>query len=173
MHATDVVAELNYIPGDLVRVPAARHLDIAPEDLSKHMLRSVGDKIEEGEPLLVPCCSERRNNQCANQWLCRSCVNSQVWYVRQPMPLGDDQPVVIDLVKEHLQAGIGGCLTCKSGPYCGSGQVLCNEPRVIPKSMSVTYFGRVQSYRDGIITIVPVRSRNTAGYLTGRVEAGY
>ncbi len=175
VHATDVVAELDYIPGDLVRVPAARHLDIAPEDLSKHMLRSVGDKIEEGEPLASSMLfGEAKQSVSPTSGYVALVSNSQgMVYVRQPMPLGDDQPVVIDLVKEAKisKLGLVAALRVNPGRIVVPGQVLVMSPGVIPKSVVSPIYGRVQSYRDGIITIVPVRSRNILqAYLTGRVK---
>ncbi|HBK85945.1 MAG TPA: hypothetical protein DDZ53_07950, partial [Firmicutes bacterium] len=102
VQATDVVAELAYIPGVLSKVQAARQLDIQPTALSNYMLRSVGDKVEQGESLAVSFMfgEARQAVSTASGYIGLVSDSLGMVYVRQPVPVGSGQPAVINLLEE-------------------------------------------------------------------------
>ncbi len=175
VQATDVVAELAYIPGVLSKVQAARQLDIQPTALSRHMLRSVGDKVEQGESLAVSFMfgEAKQAVSTASGYIGLVSDSLGTVYVRQPVPVGSDQPAVINLLEELniSKLGLIGALRVRPNRMVTPGQVLAVRQGTRPQSVLSPIYGRVESITDGIITILPTHTRTQLNaYIAGRVQ---
>lgn len=175
VQATDVVAELDYIPGVLSKISAARQLNIPPAALSAHMERAVGDKVELGEPLATSFLfGEARLALSTTSGYIGLVSNSLgTVYVRQPVPVGSNEPAVINLLKELdiSKLGLISALRVHPGRMVTPGQVLAVRQGVKPQAVLSPIYGRVESIIDGVITIVPTHARTALrAYLTGRVQ---
>ncbi len=175
VRATDVVAELDYVPGVLAKTQIASQLHIPPGQLSAHMLCSVGDRVEQGEPLATSIIfGEAKQALSTVSGYVALISNSQgMVYVRQPVPASDNEPVVIDLVKEMKISKLAliPALRVRPGRIVTPGQVLAMTQEVKPRVVVSPIYGRVESYSDGILTIMPMWARTTLNaYLTGRVK---
>ncbi len=175
VQATDVVAELAYIPGVLSKVQAARQLDIQPTALSNYMLRSVGDKVEQGESLAVSFMfgEARQAVSTASGYIGLVSDSLGTVYVRQPVPVGSDQPAVINLLEELniSKLGLIGALRVRPNRMVTPGQVLAVRQGPRPQAVLSPIYGRVESITDGIITILPTHTRTQLNaYIAGRVR---
>lgn len=175
VQATDIVAELDYVPGVLAKIQAARLLDIPPTALSAHVLHSLGDKVEQGEPLAASILfGEARQVLSPISGHIALISNSfGTVYIRQPVPVGGEQTVVMDLVKEAniSKLGLVAAVRVNPGRIVNPETVLVMGQGARAKAVLSPIYGRVESIRDGVITIVPVRARTTLhAYLTGRVQ---
>jgi len=174
VHATDVVAELDYVPGVLAKVPAAGPLKIRPEALTLHMERAIGEWVGEGEPLASsflfgePRCAL----STASGYIGLVSNSLGTVYIRQPVPVGGNEPAVIDLLQELEVSKLGliSALRVRPGKMVTPGQVLAARQGLRPKAVLSPIYGKVESIRDGVITIVPTHARTTLhAYVTGRV----
>lgn len=175
VQATDIVAELDYVPGVLAKIQAARLLSIQPTALSAHVLHSVGDKVEQGEPLATSILfgEVRQVLSPISGYIALISNSLGTIYIRQPVPVGGEQPVSIDLVKEAniSKLGLVAAVRVNPGRIVNPETVLVMGQGARAKAVLSPIYGRVESIRDGVITIVPVRARTTLNaYLTGRVQ---
>lgn len=175
VQATDVVAELDYVPGALSKIQATRQLDIQPTALSAHMQRAVGDKVEQDDLLASSVLfGEPRQVRSTTSGYIGLVSNSLgTIYVRQPVPVGSDQPVHINLLEELgvSKVGLIGAVRVRPPMMVTPGQVLAMTPGIKARILLSPVYGRVESISDGVITIMPTHARTRLqAYLSGQVQ---
>lgn len=175
VQADDVVAELEYVPGTLSKIQAARQLNIEPADLMAHMQRRIGDRVEEGELLASSMLFGEARQVLSTTSGYIGLVSSSLGtiYVRQPVPVGSNQPVHINLLKELKISKLAliPALRVRPPRMVALGQVLAKTTGAKGQVVLSPIYGRVDSVVDGIITIIPTHARTTLNaYLTGRIQ---
>lgn len=175
VQASDVVAELEYVPGALSKIQAARQLNIEPAALTTHMLRAVSDKVEEGELMASSLLFGEEKQVCSPTSGYIGLISNSLGtvYVRQPVPVGSDQPVRINLLDELNVSKLALIPAMRVRPpkMVTKGQVLAMTSGVKGKAVFSPIYGRVDSVVDGIITIIPTHARTALhAYLTGQIQ---
>lgn len=175
VQATDVVAELDYIPGVLSKIAAARQLNIPPAALSDHMERGVGNRVELGDALATSFLfgDARWALSTTSGYIGLVSNSLGTVYVRQPIPVGSNEPAVINLLEELdiSKLGLISALRVHPGRMVTPGQVLAVRQGVKSRAVLSPLYGRVESINDGVITIMPTHARTALhAYLTGRVQ---
>lgn len=175
VQAGDVVAELEYVPGVLSKVQAARQLEIKPAALTAHMQRAISDRVDEGDLLATSMLfGEARQAYSSTSGYIGLISNSLgTVYIRQPVPVGSDQPVCINLLEELKISKLAliPAMRVRAPNMVTQGQVLAATTGVKGQAVLSPVYGRVESVTDGVITIIPTHARTRLNaYLTGRVE---
>ncbi|NLY53629.1 MAG: hypothetical protein GX060_03255 [Firmicutes bacterium] len=170
-----VIGHLDYLPGRLLQFDAAKQVAVAPSELKPVMLKEEGDPVAAGEPVAMTY----RFGECLaavspySGYIGLVSRHQGKVFVREPVPVGSSEPVVIDLIEE---LGLNS-LTWRDSLLVREGMAVHFEQpiamrRGTPKSTYVLspVYGRITGAKDGKVYITPLHTRtDLTAWLSGKV----
>lgn len=175
VQADQAVARIDYLPGTLRRVDVARQLRVDGRNMQAHLLPSTGDFIQSGDALAVGTCFGERRVAVSpySGYLGLSSRTLGHVYLREPVPLGENRPVVLRAAE---QLGVGllafrDCLRAFKGDMVMAGQVVATRRTGLKANIVQSpIYGQIVDISRGVITIRPIHMRTeVTAYLSGRV----
>ena len=171
------VAQIDYIPGAMRRVDAARPLRVGGAELHKHLLLGVGDQLVKGQVLAANSSFGQRLSVASPCDGYVGLVSRSLGYVyiRQPIPVGFRAMVTINVMQElNLQPYLfNDCLRVQVGSTVIPDQVIAERKiRWNRYFVQSPVYGKVVNINDGCVTIQPLHVRTElSAYLAGRVTS--
>ena len=153
----EIIGELDYIPGPLIRHDIARALGIDPQDLDDKMVKQVGDWVDNGEVIaensIFYSCKQAYSIRGGYMALWSRYMGYA--YIREPLPIGAKSAVTIraeefGISKLQFSANV----RTKLDAVVNTGQMLVSgsKPIVAPSLSRVTTL----SMMDGVIVLTPL-----------------
>ena len=169
------VARLDYIPGRLQKFDAAKQIAVAPSELQQAMLCATGAAVEVGDPVAM----SYRFGECRvatspyRGFIGLVSRHLGYVYVREPIPVGSNQPVELDIAKELdlLPIMANSSLLVRIGTTVALDQPLAVR-KSTPQSRYVRspVYGKVTHISEGKVTITPLHARTElTAFLAGKV----
>lgn len=175
VQAGQTVARIDYLPGALRRVELAHQLNVSGSHLRECMLLHEGDPVQASEALAISSCFGERKAAVSPHSGFVGLVSRTLGYVyvRQPVPVGLNQPVALTAAEE---LGVNllqfrDCLRVHTGAMVVPGQVLAVKKNGIRQQfVQSPIYGKVTDISKGVMTLEPLHvSTELTAYLTGRV----
>lgn len=170
-----IVATIDYIPGAMRRVDAARPLGISGEGLRQHLLREEGESVQAGDVLAVSSSFGERRAVLSPRSGHVGLVSRSLGYlyVREPIPVGRKDPVTIDVAKELRVAPalVGNFLEVQVRSVVVPEQVVARRRIGLRQEFVLSdVYGRVSDISEGKVTIQPLHVQTEIpAYLAGQV----